>query len=41
MKQISPLLGWLLAAGLVGPTAWSFRVFTVHEAIKKTASLKP
>lgn len=23
----------------VGPTAWSFRLFTVHEAIEKTASL--
>jgi len=25
----------------VGPTAWSFRVFTFHEAVEKTASLKP
>jgi sugar phosphate isomerase/epimerase len=29
-----PPLGWR-----VGPTAWSFRLFTLHEAIEKTAAL--
>ncbi len=29
-----PPLGWR-----VGPTAWSFRIFTFHEAIEKTAAL--